>query len=74
MQLWQSIGQTEIRKYRSKMVEYLRKVEREGKKLVWDKSMEDGVPKESRRGLIMSGGEGVSEVPTSPGQQLTVSH
>ena len=41
------------------MVEYMRKVERDGKNLVWDKSMEEGVPKESRRGLIMSGGEKV---------------
>lgn len=60
IQLWGSIGPTDVRRYRSKMVEYLRKVERSGKKLVWEKSMEDGVPKELRRGLIMSGGEKVS--------------
>lgn len=59
-QQWEKIGPTEIRRYRQKMVEYLRSVEREGGKLVWEKGMDDVVPKESRRGLIYTGGEGVS--------------
>lgn len=57
---WESIGPTEIRKYRSKMVEYLRDVEREGGKLVWEKGMDDHVPENLRRGLILTGGQGVS--------------
>ena len=60
-QQWEKIGPTEIRRYRQKMVEYLRSVEREGGKLVWEKGMDDAVPKESRRGLIYTGGEGVSD-------------
>ncbi|KAK1927346.1 mannosyltransferase putative-domain-containing protein [Papiliotrema laurentii] len=55
---WAAIGPTEIRKYRSKMVEYLRNVERQGGKLVWEKGMDDHVPKHLRRGLILTGGQG----------------
>jgi alpha 1,2-mannosyltransferase len=57
---WEQIGPTEIRRYRSKMVDYLRGVEREGGKLVWDKSMEKDTPVNMRRGIILTGNEGVS--------------
>jgi alpha 1,2-mannosyltransferase len=57
---WERITPSDIRRYRSKIVDYLRGVERDGGKLVWDKSMEDGVPKEMRRGIIYAAGEGVS--------------
>ncbi|WVQ79578.1 hypothetical protein IAT38_001678 [Cryptococcus sp. DSM 104549] len=55
---WEQIGPTEIRKYRNKIVEYFRGVEREGGKLVWDKEMEKGVAPADRRGIIFTGGEG----------------
>nr|XP_031863937.1 uncharacterized protein CI109_000581 [Kwoniella shandongensis]KAA5531009.1 hypothetical protein CI109_000581 [Kwoniella shandongensis] len=55
---WRNVGTTDIRRYRSKMVDYLRGVEREGGKLVWDKSMEAHVPVSERRGIIFTGGEG----------------
>ncbi|WVQ95170.1 hypothetical protein IAU59_002264 [Kwoniella sp. CBS 9459] len=55
---WEKIGPSEIRRYRSKIVDYLRSVEREGGKLVWDASMEGNVPVENRRGIIFTGGEG----------------
>ena len=58
---WERIGPIEIRRYRSKMVDYLRGVEREGGKLVWDQSMEVDVPVEDRRGIILTGNEGVSQ-------------
>jgi alpha 1,2-mannosyltransferase len=57
---WEQIGPDEIRRYRSKMVDYLRGVEREGGKLVWDKSLEKDTPKDMRRGIILTGNEGVS--------------
>lgn len=60
---WESVGPTEIRKYRSKMVDYLRDVERSGGKLVWEKGMDDHVPVDKRRGLILTGGQGVSRQP-----------
>jgi alpha 1,2-mannosyltransferase len=56
---WERITPSDIRRYRSKIVDYLRGVERDGGKLVWDKSMEEGVPKEMRRGIIYAAGEGV---------------
>ncbi|WWC90587.1 uncharacterized protein L201_005523 [Kwoniella dendrophila CBS 6074] len=55
---WEKITPNEIRRYRSKIVDYLRSVEREGGKLVWDKSMESNVPEADRKGIILTGGEG----------------
>lgn len=60
VKLWEGISKSDIRRYRSKMVEYLRNVEREGQKLVWEKGMDDHVPLDKRRGLIFTGGKGVS--------------
>lgn len=60
VRLWEGISKSDIRRYRSKMVEYLRNVEREGQKLVWEKGMDDHVPLDRRRGLIFTGGKGVS--------------
>ncbi|WWC63550.1 uncharacterized protein I303_106154 [Kwoniella dejecticola CBS 10117] len=57
---WEKVSPTEIRRYRSKMIDYLRTVEREGGKLVWDDSMERDIPLEDRRGIILTGGEGKS--------------
>ncbi|WVR09404.1 hypothetical protein IAU60_006471 [Kwoniella sp. DSM 27419] len=54
---WEQIGPTDIRRYRSKMVDYLRGVERDGGKLVWDKSLEQHTPVEDRKGIIFTGGE-----------------
>lgn len=56
---WEKISPTDIRRYRSKMVDYLRGVEREGGKLVWDESMQKDTPKDMRRGIILTGNEGV---------------
>lgn len=56
---WEQISPTDIRRYRSKMVDHLRSVEREGGKLVWDPSMEKDTPKDMRRGIILTGNEGV---------------
>jgi alpha 1,2-mannosyltransferase len=56
---WEKITKDDVKKYRAKMVEYLRNVEREGGKLVWDKSMEEGIPKEERKGIILTSNEGV---------------
>ena len=56
---WEKISPTDIRRYRSKMVDYLRGVEREGGKLVWDESMQKNTPKDMRRGIILTGNEGV---------------
>ncbi|KAK6910896.1 hypothetical protein I203_104931 [Kwoniella mangroviensis CBS 8507] len=55
---WEKIDPTEIRRYRSKIVDYLRTVEREGGQLVWDKQMEKDVLPEDRKGIILTGGEG----------------
>ena len=57
---WERIGSTDVRRYRSKMVDYLRGVERAGGKLVWEPSMEAHVSLQDRRGLIFTGDEGVS--------------
>lgn len=56
---WEKLGRDEVRKYRSKMVDSLRDIEREGTPLVWEPEMlgEGGVVK---RGLIFTGGGGVS--------------
>ncbi|ORY29660.1 mannosyltransferase putative-domain-containing protein [Naematelia encephala] len=55
---WERVGPSDIRRYRSKIVDYLRGVEREGGRLVWDPSMEADVPRELRRGIIFTGAEG----------------
>jgi len=57
---WEKIGPTDVRRYRSKMVDYLRRVEREGGKLVWEPSMEAHVSTKDRRGIILTGDVGVS--------------
>lgn len=57
---WEQITPTDIRRYRSKMVDYLRGVEREGGKLIWDESMQKDTPNDMRRGIILTGNEGVS--------------
>lgn len=55
---WMALTKDDVKQYRRKMVEYLRQLDRDGKKLVWDKSMEAGTPVEQRRGIIYTGGEG----------------
>lgn len=57
---WEGIGPDDIKRYRSNIVEYFRKVEREGGKLLWEDEMEANVPKNERRGLIYTVGDGVS--------------
>jgi hypothetical protein len=57
---WRGVGKDEIRKYRNKMVEYLRGVERAGGSVVWDESLEKDTPVDQRRGIIMTGGDVVS--------------
>lgn len=55
---WKALTKDEVKTYRRKMVEYLRQLDRDGKKLVWDKSMEANTPVNQRRGIIYTGGEG----------------
>ncbi|ODO11043.1 hypothetical protein I350_01645 [Cryptococcus amylolentus CBS 6273] len=54
---WEQIGPNDIVRYRAKIVDYFREVEREGGRLIWDQSME-AEAKEDRRGIIFTGGEG----------------
>ena len=53
---WKSIGHADIRKYRNKMIAYLKDVEEAGGSLVWTPGDVGG----SGRGIVMTGGEGVS--------------
>jgi len=57
---WDKVKKDDVRRYRQKMVDYFRELDRKGVKLVWDKSMEANTPVEQRRGIIYTGGEGVS--------------
>lgn len=57
---WKQVGPSEIRKYRSKMVEHMRKVERAGHTLVWNESVEENVPGWQRRGIILVANDRVS--------------
>lgn len=57
---WSKVTKDDVRRYRQKMVDYFRALEREGTALVWDKSMEAKTPANQRRGIIYTGGEGVS--------------
>lgn len=60
---WKKVSKDDVRRYRQKMVDYFRSLDREGKKIIWDKSMEASTPVDQRRGLIYTGGEGVSRCP-----------
>lgn len=60
---WERLSAQDVRRYRSKIVDHLRGVEREGGKLVWDKSLEAATPVSERRGLIFTGDEGVCFLP-----------
>lgn len=57
---WHKVSRDDIRRYRQKIVDYFRALDREAIPIVWDKSMEADVPVDQRRGLIYTGGEGVS--------------
>lgn len=57
---WEAVSPTDIKRYRTKIVDYFRQVEREGGKLIWEPEMELGVPLDQRRGLIYTAGDGVS--------------
>lgn len=57
---WTALTGGDVMRYRNKMVEYLRTVEREGGKLVWEDGMDSHVPVDQRRGLIFTAGDGVS--------------
>jgi hypothetical protein len=54
---WKSIGRDDIRKYRNKMISHLKEVEESGEPLVWTPAL--GGP--YKRGIILTGGEGVSD-------------
>jgi hypothetical protein len=54
---WRALDKAEIRKYRNKIVEYLRGVESSGGHVVWEESMERDVPINMRKGIIMTGGD-----------------
>jgi len=53
---WKSIGRDDIRKYRNKMISHLKEVEESGEPLVWTPELAGP----SKRGIILTGGEGVS--------------
>lgn len=56
---WRAVTKDDVRRYRQKMVDYFRQLDRDGQKIVWDKSMEAGVSRSERRGIIYTGsGEG----------------
>lgn len=57
---WHKVTKDEVRRYRQKIVDFFRTLDRENKPIVWDKSMEENTPVDQRRGLIYTGGEGVS--------------
>lgn len=57
---WEHLTGGDVLRYRNKLVEYLRTVEREGGKLVWEDGMDSHVPSSQRRGLIFTAGDGVS--------------
>lgn len=58
---WQNLGRDDVRMYRSRMVDALRDLEREGRQLVWEPEMLG--PEGAKRGLIFTGGGGVSLLP-----------
>lgn len=60
---WEQITPTDVKRYRTKLVDYLKGVEREGGKLVWEEGMDAAVPVDQRRGLIYTAGDGVSARP-----------
>jgi hypothetical protein len=65
---WKAITANDVRQYRRRMVDYFRDLDDDGKtKLVWDKSMEANTPADQRRGIIYTGGEGVSILYQVPG-------
>ena len=71
-QRWAEVNKHDIHEYRARMVEYLRDIERDGAKLVWEEGMDSHVPVDMRRGLIMTGGDGVSGLGyLAMGAQLT---
>lgn len=57
---WERVNAGDVMRYRNRMVDHLRTVEREGGKLVWEKGMDSAVPKDQRRGLIFTAGDIVS--------------
>lgn len=52
---WKKITKDDVRRYRQKMVDYFRELDREGTKLVWDRSMEAKTRRGERRGIIYTG-------------------
>lgn len=59
---WEQITPTDVKRYRNKIVEYMRDIEREGGKLVWEDGMDADVPVSDRRGVIYTVGDGVSSL------------
>jgi hypothetical protein len=53
---WKSLGPDDIRRYRNKMISHLKEVEESGESLVWTPNDVGG----RGRGIILTGGEGVS--------------
>jgi hypothetical protein len=52
---WHGITKDDVRRYRQKMVDYFRELDRKNVPLVWDRSMEKGTPRGMRRGIIYTG-------------------
>lgn len=59
---WEALNSGDVARYRHTLVDYLRKVEKQGEKLVWEDGMDSHVPKNERRGLIFTAGDGVSHI------------
>ncbi|GMK55928.1 hypothetical protein CspeluHIS016_0209840 [Cutaneotrichosporon spelunceum] len=52
---WHSISKADVTRYRQKMVDYFRDLDRRNVPLVWDRSMAKGTPGSKRRGIIYTG-------------------
>lgn len=63
--IWEQVGPSEIRQYRSKLVNYLRRVERAGHPLVWEEPTESTVSAGMRRGIIFTAKSMVSHASSS---------
>ncbi|KAL1407822.1 hypothetical protein Q8F55_007257 [Vanrija albida] len=54
---WKEVSKATIVRQRTKVLEYFRKLDRDGEKLVWTPALEKNTPVDQRRGVIYTGGD-----------------